>query len=144
MRKQINQNNDQLDQQAVKKLFEVAGVAAQKKQLDSFLKGLLTNSEQLMLGRRLLVAELLLSGQTQAEIIYKYKISPNTVWRINKWLIAEFPEYGLVLKEAFATKKAHNRAERMSSFDSLTFAKLKKRYPGHFLLFNLADRRLKK
>jgi len=144
MRKQINKNNDQLDQRAITKLFKAASVAEKKKQVESFLKGLLTNSEQLMLGRRLLVAELLLSGQTQAEIIYKYKISPNTVWRINKWLIAEFPEYGQVLKETVGTKKVHNREERMSSFDSFTFAKLKEKYPMHFLLFNLADHILKK
>jgi Trp operon repressor len=140
MKKKISINKiNELDKQAVDKLIKAADLAASKSELEVFLKGLLTKSEQLMFGRRLLIAELLLSGMTQAEIIYKYKISPNTVWRINKWLIAEFPEYGQILKQTTSTKDKYKREGKEYINNYPSFSYLKKRYPGHFLLFHLLD-----
>jgi len=115
---------------------------------------LLTESERLMLGRRILIAQLILAGDTQREICARLNVSPNTVSMTRKWLTEQIPEYDKALKayqEAAAQKKAARDAKNprgQSKYkeypDPLSFAGLKQRYPMHFLLFNLAEALLKK
>lgn len=143
MRKKYKLSNSKLDDRAINRLFSAANEAQNKKQTELFIKSILTQSEKLMLGRRLLIAELLLTARTQAEIVHEYKLSPNTVWRIKKWLLAEFPDYEKVIKES--RKKVESNVVKVKEYDydPLSFAALKKKYPAHFLLFNIAEHLLK-
>ncbi len=70
------------------------------------------------------------------------RLSPNTTWKVEKWLESQLPEYGEVLKmvekEAQDNYKRNKEVQRQVG-NPFTFTALKRRYPGHFLLFNLAD-----
>lgn len=106
-----------------------------------FLKNTLTESERLMFGRRLMISSLLLRGLTQMEIRFLLNLSPNTTWKVKRWLEKEVPEYGGVLKkvdvEAESKRRRNNKTrEHLQPF---SLAWLKRKYPMHFLVFNVAD-----
>ncbi len=148
MKKKISDRDKPLDKLAIKTLFGAADSAAKENKGKNFIKELLTESEQLMLGRRLLIAQMLLSGRSQAEIIYDLKLSPNTVIKVKRWLIDEFPEYGKAVKLEKEKRAKNNLTkeynEGQEHYSQLTFASLKKKHPMHFLLFNLSDKIFKK
>lgn len=109
----------------------------------NFLSSLLTESELLMLGRRLLIARLLLENVTHLEIRTRLRVSPNTVWHVSRWLQEKIPEYGMTLKaiekESQAKSSARTRKSHKDTTAPFSFADLKRRYPMHFLLFNLSE-----
>ncbi len=125
---------------ALDTLFSTVAKLRQKDAAAVFIRQLLTEDEQETVGRRLLIAKMLLSGKTQAEVRAELGVSPNTFTRTRKWLTKEIPEYGAALaahdREKKAKKPAKEWRERHQPF---TLADLKRRYPAHFLLFNLAD-----
>lgn len=67
-------------------LVAVIGAAPDKKALDQLLHNLLTPSEIIMIGRRILIAEALLEGKTYREIHNKLKLGMSTVLLVEKWL----------------------------------------------------------
>jgi uncharacterized protein YerC len=99
-----------------------------------FLRDLLTESERIMLGRRIQIARLLLAGISQAEVMERLHVGPNTVWRVEKWLNDQFPGYEKALAglEKEMDKRALARERKDNPFG---YATLKKKYPLHFLLF---------
>lgn len=54
---------------------------------------LLTEREKIALGRRILIAQAILSGKTRFEINDRLQVSPNTFAQMNRWLENEFSEY---------------------------------------------------
>lgn len=99
-----------------------------------FLRDLLTESERIMLGRRIWIARLLLSGESGAEIGRRLKVGPNTIDRVQRWLNDQMPGYEKAL--AGVEKEMDRRAlvaERKA--DPFSYAALKKKYPLHFLFF---------
>lgn len=128
---------DLSDQEHIKTLDMLYTAAASVKgraAVKQFLRDLLTPSERIMLGRRIWIARLLLSGESEAEIGRILKVGPNTVYRVGKWLEDQFPGY----EEAIAglEKEMDKRAARQeASQEPFSFAALKRKYPLHFLLF---------
>ncbi len=141
MRRKAEELKKELREQTVEALFLAAAKAKDKKQLHSFLSTILTESEQLMIGRRLLIARMLLEGVPQTEIRYRLKVGPNTTWKVRKWLDREMPEYGTILKQIKESRRTigPKRKPARERYDPLSFYALKKKYPMHFLLFNLAE-----
>lgn len=105
-----------------------------------FLRDLLTESERIMLGRRILIARELLSGARYEDIVASMKVGHDTIWRVHHWLSDQAPGYEQAIKE-MRTEMEHReekrRVGRMYADQSWagTCARLKKRYPLHFLLF---------
>lgn len=123
-------------------LFKAAREADKKGDVVGFIKMLLTESEQLMLGRRLVIARMLLAGLPQREIRLRLQVGPNTVWRVGKWLSEQIPEYGVALKKIEAeskTRQSKKKTYAYRHYDPLSFDSLKRKYPMHFLLFNIAE-----
>lgn len=116
-----------------------------KHPIKTFIETILTEGEQLIIGRRLLIAQRLLAGRTQHEIINELRVSPNTVSHTRKWLMGKAPEYSQILKESERLAKARSQAREKKQkqprelLEPYTFAGMKKKYPLHFLLFTLAD-----
>ncbi len=103
-----------------------------------FLRDLLTESERIMLGRRIIIARKLLEGQSLREIAAELKTGFDTVWRVQLWLSDQLPGYENAIKEM---KKEFTKRERKREVGTLgTFAYLKKRYPLHFLLIPYSKR----
>lgn len=115
----------------------------------TFVTHVLTESEQLVIGRRLLIAQRLLAGQTQFEIMNDLGVSPNTLTNTRRWLEGKVPEYGTVIRQTQqaardrAQKRRKGRPRPIAPIDPTSFAGLQQKYPLHFLLFTLLDQATK-
>jgi len=101
----------------------------------------LTEGEKAAIGRRILVAQMVLSGHTYFEINERIHISPNTHSLVRKWLKGQIPEYAAVLNKHRQEEK--DRAEKKKlkyvNKNRVGFSALRKKYPMHFLLVNIVD-----
>lgn len=98
----------------------------------SKLARLLTKTEKIKIGRRLLIARAILTGKTRMEVNEKLQVSPNTFAQIRRWVESEFTEY---TPSTNVNKKTNSNRKHYTPF---SFEHLRKRYPGHFLLFTLS------
>ena len=101
-----------------------------------FLRDLLTESERIMLGRRILIARALLVGKTYDEIVEELHVGKDTVVRVSHWLEDQMPGYEEAIAEMekeFDARKKKYEDKRMYGASALH--RLKKKYPTHFLLF---------
>ncbi len=105
--------------------------------MKSFLRDLLTESERIMLGRRILIARMLLRGDSSSEIAEMLGVGLDTVYRVERWLKDEFPGFENAVHGI--EKEDARREKKRQQADPFSFAALKRKYPMHFLLFNLAD-----
>ena len=100
----------------------------------NFLKDLLTSSELLMISNRIAIAMLLLNGFKYEDIIKELRVGVGTINSVNRWLYNGFGGY---LKELRKNKKTGKSFKKMPAGD---WDMLKKKYPAHFLIFNLIDK----
>lgn len=129
--------NDLTKNETIKTLDTLYTAASAVKGRDAvklFLRDLLTQSERIMLGRRLMIARLLLRGETYESIQRRLGVGRTTVSRVERWLQDEFPGYEQAL--AGLEKEMDKRAVRAEIKDNpFSYAALKRKYPLHFLLF---------
>lgn len=118
-------------------LYTAASSLKGRDAVKRFLRDLLTESERVMLGRRILIAQKLLMGSTYREVARSLGVGRDTVRTVQNWLEDQMPGYEEAIKgmerEYDARRKKHSRPE----FGTLSW--LKKKYPVNFLLFTLAD-----
>ena len=60
-------------------LYASAKEFSGNKPVESFIESLLTHSEKMALGRRILIAQMILASKTRMEICDTLQVSPNTV-----------------------------------------------------------------
>lgn len=121
-------------------LYTSAGSLKGRDAMKAFLKDLLTESERIMLGRRILIAQGLLEGQSSRTISEEMGVGLDTVGKVERWLQDQMPGYEKAIT-------GMNRAfdERLKKTESKkNWQNLKRKYPLHFLLFNIADKLKKK
>lgn len=113
----------------------VSGVKG-REAIKLFLRDLLTESERIMLGRRILIAQQLLQGERPTTIASNLKVGYDTIYRVERWLSDQLPGYEQAIKEMEMEfkKRAKNREEKQLYATSMLY-RLKKKYPLHFLLF---------
>ncbi len=101
-------------------LYTAAGSVRGRTDMKLFLKDLLTESERVMLGRRILIARLLLQGASQDEVR-------------EHWLNDQMPGY----EQAIAGMEREFKGRTFATYYSAreVLRRLKKKYPLHFLLF---------
>lgn len=107
-----------------------------------FIDTVLTDGERYTIARRLTIARYMLNGYNQPQINEKLGVSPNTFGKIRRWLEDELPNYNKVLEaiiEQENQKNTQSRDSKTSQGGLITFSTLRRKYPGHFLLFNLAE-----
>ena len=129
---------DDLSPQEQKKtrtlLMTAAADAAKNENISDFLEGLLTPSEQIMLGRRIWIARLLLADKSYQEIGAKLHVGPNTVMKVESWLQGTMPHYDTIIQKVETAEK--NKKRNQQAWENpFGLTALKKRYPLHFLLF---------
>lgn len=93
-----------------------------------FLLGLLTESEIIMLGRRIQIARRLLLHESQAEIQIGLHVGQTTIEGVEKWLQKKLPGY----RRNFYVAKKKSRGKDLSADHTL-----RQRYPTEFLLISL-------
>lgn len=114
-------------------LYTAAGAVRGRAAMKLFLRDLLTESERIMLGRRIIIARMLIAGETQRAIEDQLKVGRDTVWRVQRWLDDQFPGFESAIAEL--EKELGGREMRRMYAQSAMF-RLKKKYPAHFLLFS--------
>jgi len=123
------------DQELTRKiLMKAAKRAAANGRIEHFMEHLLTPSEQIMLGRRIWIARMLLAGKQFSEIGSRLLVGPGTVQKIEKQLLGEIPDYGETIKIK-RRKATLQQRKQIASENPLSFTALKQKYPLHFLFF---------
>jgi len=113
-------------------LYTAAGAVRGRAAMKLFLRDLLTESERIMLGRRIIIARLLIGGESQRDIEAQLKVGRDTIGRVQRWLEDQLPGFETAVAEL--EKEFAGREFRRNYSQSAIF-RLKKRYPAHFLLF---------
>lgn len=138
MRRQINKIKEAEKKATLEALYKATDRIKGDASVTRFIDDILTESEKITIGRRLLIANLILSGQTYYEIHNRLGVSPNTFSRIRQWLTGRFPDYDRTLRETTPTPK--DIKEKYEKVVPFSFAHLQKKYPLHFLLFSISKK----
>ena len=103
-----------------------------------FFKDLLSESEAIMLARRIEVAKRLLDGESYEKIVADLHVGMETVSKVQRWLVSGFGGYE---KTVSGFKKEIDRRfskpAKAVGDKPYSFGWLKQKYPLQFLLFNL-------
>jgi uncharacterized protein YerC len=117
-------------------LYTAAGTVRGRQAMKLFLRDLLTESERIMLGRRIMIARKLLAGESHRAIEAQLGVGKDTIWRVQRWLLDQMPGYEQVIagleKDLKDRQKQH---EHKKLYATSALYRLKKKYPLHFLLF---------
>ena|SRR3989344_7054142 len=100
-----------------------------------FLRDLLTESERIMLGRRILIARMLLADTPALNIAHDLRVGTDTVYRVEQWLHDQFPGFENAVRELEREMSRRKDAHA----DPFSFKAMKRKYPLHFLFWNIAD-----
>ena len=126
----LSEHSSQAIRQELKKAFKECGVTEKGM---AFLFGLLTESEIIMLGRRLQIARKLLSNIPVHTIEKELHVGQTTVDAVTRWLEQKLPGYR---RDIYAVKKGRRPSDSVPT-DPFSFRTLRRRYPMEFLLINL-------
>ncbi|MCR4276472.1 MAG: trp operon repressor [Candidatus Parcubacteria bacterium] len=113
-------------------LYTAAGTVRGRAAMKLFLRDLLTESERIMLGRRILIARLLLQDETADEIRKRTGAGYATIERIRRWLKDQLPGYETAIA---AMEEEFGRRDFKKKYATSMLFRFKRRYPLHFLLF---------
>ena len=113
-------------------LYTAASAVHGREAVKLFLKDLLTPSERIMLGRRLIIARKLLGGETHDKIVKSLGVGYDTIARIQRWLDDQMPGYERAIA---GLEKEFNKRQDKKLYAQSALYRLKKKYPLHFLLF---------
>ena len=111
-----------------------------RNEVKNFFKDLLSESEAVMLGRRILIAKMLIEGRTYDEIVNQLNVGLDTVSKVQQWLTSGFGGYEKGISKLQAELAYRQEIERKRNLQPYSFEWLKNKYPLHFLLFNLFDK----
>lgn len=132
MKKKIGELSDKERIITLDALYTAASMVQGRSAMKLFLRDLLTESERIMLGRRILIARLLLQDETADAVRQRTGAGYATIERIRCWLKDQLPGYETAI--AAMEKEFGKRDFRRKYAKSMLF-RFKKRYPIHFLLF---------
>lgn len=136
MKVKARQLSDKQRIEVLDTLYTAAGTVKGRAAMKLFLRDLLTESERIMLGRRLIIARKIIAGESEREIEAALKVGRDTIWKVRRWLHDQLPGYENAIKELekeFALRK--NTYEDKKLYATSALYRLKKKYPLHFLLF---------
>ena len=109
-----------------------------REEVKNFFKDLLSESEAVMLARRIQIAQYLLMDKGYDEIAEILKTGHSTIAGVHRWLISGFGGYENAIKSfETAVNKRFKKKKGEKEYMPNSFGWLKKKYPMHFLLFNL-------
>ncbi|MDO8620520.1 MAG: Trp family transcriptional regulator [bacterium] len=125
----------------LKEFWTTLALLEDVEQIQNFLKDLLSETEAVMLARRLKIAKLIYQGKSYEAIEKLMHASPTTIASVHSWLDGGFGGYlqGIQKLREELGRQAVLQEKKEQSLDPLSLEGLKKRYPLHFLLFNTAD-----
>ncbi|MFH0819566.1 MAG: YerC/YecD family TrpR-related protein [bacterium] len=120
--------------------YSMVSLLKSRDEVKRFFKDLLTLSEVVMISRRIQVAKMLLEGYFYKDIRKKLGVGFSTIRQVDRWLRYGFGGYKEIIKKY---KKKYPEEKQIRARSNLPFSVdwLKKKYPLHFLLFNLTNKK---
>lgn len=88
----------------------------------SFIDALLTDTEKIMIAKRVAIALMILKGRTTEEIQDILKVSGQTVWTVRGWLAAKGSGYHALLKDVIERDRDQEAARRDALEDTQSSA----------------------
>lgn len=126
-------NNKQRDK-FLDALYACASSLKSQKEIKYFIRDFLTESEKIMIGRRILIVQRLLYKQPRDQIIREMGVGLDTIYKIQNWLNPEGYK-NRIKKLNKSTNKTNSKFK--DYYPSGPFADIKRRYKSHYLLSNL-------
>jgi len=111
-----------------------------REEVKIFFKDLLTLGEMVMISRRIQIAKMLLDGQTYETIKSKLKVGATTVSQVERWLNNGFGGYKTTIKK-YKNKYSNFKKSEINIEPPFSLTSIRKKYPLHFLLLNLLDKK---
>jgi len=140
MKLQTKKIKNDLKSECLDALYAALDIAKEGNKIKSFINDILTEGEKIMVGRRILVAKRLLTGQPRRKIVAEMGVGLDTVYRVKKWLGGRHKGYEKITEKI---KKAVGSAKRKSGFKDYYptggFAEVKRRYKSYYWLSDLLD-----
>ncbi len=127
--------------EALNALWTMVALLETRDEVKNFFKDLLSETEALMLARRIQIAKFLLSGVGYEEIVQKLGASFSTIGQVHRWLQGGFGGYKELVPRLEQELKRRQKVfqKKQEAATPFTLEWLKKKYPLHFLLLNLVD-----
>lgn len=113
-------------------LYTAASSVRGRNAMKMFLRDLLTPSERIMLGRRIIIARMLIAAEQYETIERALRVSRATIGRVQRWLLDQFPGFETAIKEM---EREFDRRAQKSPMKPFSYAWMRRKYPLHFLLF---------
>ena len=122
-------------------LYAALEFAKARDEVKSFISDLLTESEQIMLGRRILIAKRLLERRPHDQIVREMGVGLDTVYRVQKWLGGRHKGYEKVVEKIkkVVRSRINRKSEFLDYYQSGGLAELKRRYKSYYWLSDLLD-----
>lgn len=99
--------------------FDIVASLKSKKEVINFFMGLLTQSESVMMARRIQIAQGLIEGESYSSIKNQLGVSFHTIAKTDKWLHSEDEKYNQWLSKCLKRKKTAKKNRFESGRDSL-------------------------
>jgi uncharacterized protein YerC len=132
MKVKTNKLSEKEQMRTLDNLYTAASAIQGRDAVKLFLRDLLTQSERIMLGRRIIIARKLLQKESYEAIVRSLGVGHDTIRRVQRWLNDQMPGY----EQAIAgMEKEFSRREEKRLYAQSALYRLKKKYPLHFLLF---------
>lgn len=122
-------------------LYAALDHAKSQNGLKMFVSDILTESEKIMLGRRILIAKRLLERQSYPEIAREIGVGFDTIFKVKKWLGGRHQGYKKVVEkfDRIIRSKTKSKSGFKDYYLSGPFADLKRRYKSYYWISNLLD-----
>ena len=121
-------------------LWTMIALLETRDDVENFFRDRLSETEAIMLARRILIAQRLLQGDGYDTICEDLGAGASTVASVHRWLQQGRGYQDLLPKlEKEQERQEKVKGKRSASQEQFTFEWMKKKYPLHFLLFNLID-----
>jgi len=107
----------------------------------NFFRDLLSETEAVMLARRIRIAKLLLENNSYADIHEKTQAAPSTIASVQRWLEGQNGGYRKSLPKLQKEVKRRGQVALKSraGMEPYSLEWMKKKYPLHFLISNAID-----
>lgn len=112
-----------------------------REDVKNFFKDLLSESESIMLARRIMIARYLLEDKSYEEIGEILSAGHSTIANVHRWLVSGFEGYENAIKKFKSVVDKRLAGEKGEPAMPYSFEWLKKKYPLHFLLFNIFEKK---
>jgi len=115
--------------------------AGLKNEIKSFVNDILTESEKIMLGRRILIAKRLIEKQSYPQIARAIGVGYDTIYKVKQWLGGRHQGYKKIVEkfDRVIRSKVKSRSGFKDYYKSGPFADLKRRYKSHYWLSDLLE-----